>query len=78
MEAKLFLKLVNGEHDVELGPFEGAAFSNWALTVNGGPDVCARMNSSDGAWHITDGAALGDEHLTGQVFPIIWGQAKLV
>lgn len=73
---KLFLKLSNGSNEVELGPFQNAGFGA-CLYVNGSPTHCAEFEAASGLWTITDGAVLGDPGLTGQEFPIIWGQAKV-
>lgn len=58
----------------EPGPFTSVRFAGNEVFVNGSSTRCAYKDS--GGWHITDGAAMGDSNLTGQTFPVIFGQAK--
>lgn len=75
MLPKVFLTLEGVSTDPgELGPFDSISISN-LLKINGSVQSCASF--ADGLWTITDGAALGNEELTGTQWPIILGQAKL-
>jgi hypothetical protein len=73
--AKQYLKLSSGSPECEVGPFDSASFGG-NLFINGSQQSCAYFNGS--YWHITDGAQLGDERLTGGEYGVILGQAKLV
>ena len=75
--AKQFLKFTGSTEfpDAEKGPFDSASF-NGSVFLNGSSSSCAEF--ADGLWTITDGAALGDEHMTGNTYSVILGQAKLV
>jgi hypothetical protein len=56
----------------EVGPFDKVTFSDVLVVNDGSP--CATF--ANGAWTITDGAALGNSALTNATASIIFGQAK--
>ena len=79
MAAKVYLKLSNSEMETEVGPFDSISIKPSSISVDESATQCAVPDATTGGeWYISDGSELGDERLTGQVFPVILGQAKLV
>lgn len=74
-DKELYIKLSGGSPEVEVGPFQDKALS--ISTTEASLDGVKFAEIDGGVWHITDGAVLGDEHLTDTESSVILGQAKL-